>query len=148
MDNLALCQSMLDAYRPGHVDSLIELLDPAIVWATTEGWVEREVWRGRDEVRAALESFFDEWEEFSNDEILTFHDGGDCFAVATTMRGRHRHTGIETKKETAGVIDVQDGRIIRVVGYDSGKAAIEAVKDRRDFPRGAPSIPEGLRTAR
>jgi hypothetical protein len=31
---------------------LLDLLDPSIEWVTTEGWIERETWRGREGVRA------------------------------------------------------------------------------------------------
>jgi ketosteroid isomerase-like protein len=78
--NRDLCSDLLDAYRPGRMEQLLELLDPEIVWITTEGWVERETWHGHDGVRAGLERFFAEWSEFS-DELEQFREAGDRFAV-------------------------------------------------------------------
>jgi ketosteroid isomerase-like protein len=125
--NRELCFAMLETYRPNRLDELLELLDPSIEWVTTEGWIERETWRGREGVRAGLQSFFDEWEEFSH-ELLEFRDAGDRFALTTRMRGKHRLTGIETEMETAGVCEVRDGRAIRIVGYSDPEAALRAVE--------------------
>jgi ketosteroid isomerase-like protein len=127
LSNAELCQRALDCYREDRIDELLELLDPEIEWATTEDWVERDVWHGPDEVRAGLETFFAEWAEFSN-EFEAFVDGGDRFAVVSRMRGRARRTGIVTEKRTAGVCEVREGRMIRIRGYSDPDAAIAAVR--------------------
>jgi ketosteroid isomerase-like protein len=124
--NRELCMALLDTYRADRLEELLELLDPAIEWTTTERWVERETWRGRDQVRAGLESFFAEWEDFGH-EFSEFRDAGDRFAVTSRMRGKHRLTGIETEMATAGVCETRDGRIVRIIGYSEPAAALRAV---------------------
>jgi ketosteroid isomerase-like protein len=102
------------------------LLDPAIEWATTENWIEREVWYGHARVRSGLEGFYAGWTDFSND-FEEFRDGGDRFAVVTRMHGTARHTGIQTEMRTSGVCEVRDGLIVRIVGYSDPDAALKAV---------------------
>jgi ketosteroid isomerase-like protein len=126
--NRELCLALLDTYRPDRLDELLELLHPAIEWTTTDAWVERETWHGRDGVRAGLGGFFAEWTEFSH-ELGEFRDAGDRFAVTSRMRGKHRYTGIETEMHTAGVCEVKDGLLVRIVGYSDPAAALEAVAD-------------------
>jgi ketosteroid isomerase-like protein len=126
ISNRELCRQVLDAYRPDRLDALLELLHPRIEWATTETWIEREVWYGHGGVRRGLERFFAEWERFSHD-LEEFRDAGDRFAVVTRMRGRARHTGIATEKVTAGVCEVRDGLIIKITGYSDPAAALRAV---------------------
>jgi len=77
ISNRELCRQWVEAYRPDRLDDLLALLHPDIEWTTTEMWVEREVWHGHAAVRAGLRRFFAEWEEFSNDEVEAFSDGGD-----------------------------------------------------------------------
>jgi ketosteroid isomerase-like protein len=127
VSNRELCQRFLDAYRPDRIDDLLAMLDPAIAWATTETWVEREVWHGHAEVRAGLCRFFAAWEEISNDEIEVFSDGGDRFAVVTRMRGRAARTQIPTEMRTSGVVEVRDGLIVRIVGHSDPADALAAV---------------------
>jgi ketosteroid isomerase-like protein len=127
--NRELCRQFLDAYRPDRLDDLLALLHPDVEWTTTETWVEREVWHGHAEVRAGLQTYFSEWEEFSNDEIEAFRDGGDRFAVVTRMRGRSRGTHIPTEMRTSGVVDVRDGLIVRIVGHSDPADALAAVAD-------------------
>ena len=125
--NRELCQHFLDAYRPDRLDDLLALLHPDIEWTNTETWVEREVWYGHAEVRAGLRRFFAEWEDFSNDEVEAFSDGGDKFAVVTRMRGRSRATHIPTEMRTSGVFEVRDGLIVRIVGHSDPADALAAV---------------------
>ena len=127
MSNQELCRQFADAYRSDRLDDLLALLHPDIEWSTTETWVEREVWYGHAGVRAGLRRFFSEWEEFSNDEVEAFRDGGDKFALVTRMRGRSRVTRIPTEMRTSGVLEVRDGLIVRVVGHSDPADALEAV---------------------
>ena len=127
ISNRELCRQWVEAYHPDRLDDLLALLHPDIEWITTETWVEREVWHGRAGVRAGLRRFFSEWEEFSNDEIEAFSDGGDKFAVVTRMRGRSRGTHIPTEMRTSGVAEVRDGLIVRVVGHSDPADALAAV---------------------
>jgi hypothetical protein len=46
--NRELCLVLLETYRHDRLDELLELLDTSIEWTTTEGWIDRETWRGRD----------------------------------------------------------------------------------------------------
>jgi ketosteroid isomerase-like protein len=125
--NRELCQRFLDAYRPDRLDDLLALLHPDIEWTNTETWVEREVWYGHSEVGVGLRRFYSEWEEFSNDEVEAFSDGGDKFAVVTRMRGRSRSTHIPTEMRTSGVFEVRDGLIVRIVGHSDPADALAAV---------------------
>jgi ketosteroid isomerase-like protein len=118
--------ALVDNYRPDRLEQLLDLLDPEIEWTTTENWIERETWHGHDGVRAGLARFFAEWSDFSH-EIEEFRAEGDRFALVTRMRGTHRHTGIESEMRTAGVCQVRDGRLARIVGYSDPEAAIRAV---------------------
>jgi ketosteroid isomerase-like protein len=127
--NRELCRQFLDAYRPGRLDDLLALLHPDIEWTTTETWVERGVWHGHAEVRAGLRTYYSEWEDFSNDEVEAFRDGGDKFAVVTRMRGRSRGTHIPTEMRTSGVFEVRDGLVIRIVGHSDPADALAEVAD-------------------
>jgi ketosteroid isomerase-like protein len=127
VSNQELCRQFVDAYCPDRLDDLLALLHPDVEWSTTETWVEREVWYGHAGVRAGLRRFYSEWEEFSNDEVEAFSDGGDRFALVTRMRGRSRVTHIPTEMRTSGVIEVRDGLIVRVVGHSDPADALAAV---------------------
>jgi ketosteroid isomerase-like protein len=127
VSNRELCRRFLEAYHPDRLDDLLALLHPDIEWATTETWVEREVWYGHAGVRAGLQRFFSEWEDFSNDEVEAFSDSWDKFAVVTRMRGRSRRKHIPTEMRTSGVIEVRDGLIVRIVGHSDPADALAAV---------------------
>ena len=107
---------------------MLALLDPQIEWFGTHDWIEQEVWYGHAGVRAGLERFLGEWDDFCHD-LEEFRDGGDRFAVVTRMHGIARHTGIKTDRKTAGVCEVRDGLIVRIVGYSDPARALAAVAE-------------------
>jgi ketosteroid isomerase-like protein len=130
-----ICLAIVRSYRPECLDELLELLAPDIEWTTTETWIERETWHGHEGVRAGLERFFAEWSEFSH-ELEELRERGDRFAVATRMRGVHRRTGIATEMRTAGVCEVRDGLVTRIVGYSDPALAMRALEAGARPPRG------------
>lgn len=126
LTNRELCDRIMAAYGPHRIDELLGYLDPEVEWATTEQWMEREVWFGHARVRAGLERFFAAWTHFSN-ELLEFRDGGDRFAVVSRMSGVARTSGIRADMLAAGVIYVRDGVIVRVVGHSDPRHAMQEI---------------------
>ena len=126
LTNRELCDRIMAAYGPDGIDELLAYLDPGIEWATTEQWMEREVWLGHAGVRAGLERFFAAWTDFSN-ELVEFRDGGDRFAVVSRMSGVARTSGIKAEMLAPGVIYVRDGVIVRIVGYSDPQQAMREV---------------------
>ncbi|HEX3278138.1 MAG TPA: nuclear transport factor 2 family protein [Thermoleophilaceae bacterium] len=126
LTNRELCDRIMAAYGPHGIDELLGYLDPEVEWATTEQWMEREVWVGHAQVRAGLERFFAAWTHFSN-ELLEFRDGGDRFAVVSRMSGVAPTSGISAEMLAAGVIYVRDGVIVRVVGHSDPRRAMQEI---------------------
>jgi ketosteroid isomerase-like protein len=105
-----------------------DLFDPNVeLYGTVGGLEEGKILRGLGEIVRALEMENEEvWEEHRI-EPREFIDAGDRVVVLQREFQRSK-SGAELVIETATVIDLRDGRIIRIQGYMNPAEALEAVE--------------------
>ena len=103
------------------VDSALPYADPAIVWNP----IEEPAAQGHDAVRANLERWENEWDEY---EVIPeeFIDTGDRVVVTVHLRGRGRGSGIEIDARFYEVYTLRDGKIVRMDEFAEQSEALEA----------------------
>jgi ketosteroid isomerase-like protein len=118
-----------EVYRCGERrdwDRLAELFDrDAEQHGTVGGLEEGFVARGVDEIRQVLENAEEAWDE-QWVEPEKFIDAGDQVVVFQREYQRGKTSGIELAADTASVLDLRDGRIVRVQGFMDRAAALAA----------------------
>ena len=104
-----------------------ELFDPNVeLHGTVGGLEEGQILRGLSEIGRAYEMENDEvWEEHRI-EPQEFIDAGDRVVVLHREYQRSK-SGAELVIDTATVVDLRDGRIVRIQGYMNPGEALEAV---------------------
>jgi ketosteroid isomerase-like protein len=108
-------------------DGLAELVHPDVEQHGTVGGVEEgTVLRGPGEIRRNYENVEETWDEhrIETEELI---DAGDRVVAFIREYQRGRSSGVELVVDTAVVLDLRDGRIVRTQGYMDRAAAIEAV---------------------
>jgi ketosteroid isomerase-like protein len=125
--NVDLVRSSCEAWLRGDSDAF-ESMDPEVEWDTThfEGWMEKAVYRGRDEVRRFLaEEWLASWDgyEAGIDDLL---DAGDRVLVLWWQRMVGREGGVPVALDSAQVWSIRDGRIMRIDNYTDRSEAFEA----------------------
>ena len=108
-------------------DSMIDLFDPNVEQHGTVGGVEEgNVARGLDQVRQIWEKEDDEiWDEHLL-EPQEFFDAGDRVVVFLREYQRGKSSGVELVVDTASILDLRGGRIVRTQGYMDRAAALRA----------------------
>jgi ketosteroid isomerase-like protein len=86
---------------------------------------EGRVIRGLSEIRRDYEEVEETWDEHRI-EIEKLIDAGDRVVVFHREYQRGRRSGVELEVEAAVIVDLRDGRIVRVQGYMDRAAALEA----------------------
>jgi ketosteroid isomerase-like protein len=104
----------------------IDLLDPNVELHGTVGGIEEgKVLRGLSQIREAFETEDDEvWDEHRI-EPQEFIDAGDRVVVLQREYQRSKG-GAELVIDTATIVDLRDGRIVRLQGYMDPAGALEA----------------------
>jgi ketosteroid isomerase-like protein len=104
-----------------------DLCDPNVeLYGTVGGLEEDKILRGLSEIARALETEDDEvWDEHRI-EPREFIDAGDRVVVLQREYQRSK-SGAELVIDTATVLDLRDGRIVRMQGYMNPAEALEAV---------------------
>jgi ketosteroid isomerase-like protein len=84
-----------------------------------------KILRGLSQISGAFETEDDEvWDEHRI-EPQEFIDAGDRVVVLQREYQRSK-SGVETVIDTAGILDLRDGRVVRMQGYMNPADALEA----------------------
>jgi ketosteroid isomerase-like protein len=102
-------------------------------WALTyfdpncEYWPVEEVdaVSGHDALIGWIERWLDAWSSYS-EEVEEIIDGGEIVVAAISINGRGRTSGVEISQRFFHVIEMRDGRILRMREYLDRDQALEA----------------------
>jgi ketosteroid isomerase-like protein len=107
-------------------DGAAELVDPDIEQPGTIGGLEEpRLAHGLSEIREVYERDEEAWGDYRI-EPEKLIEAGDQVVVFHREYQRGKSSGIELVTETAAVIELQGGRIVRIQGYMERAAALEA----------------------
>ena len=126
-ENVAVVRELFESFQSGDQEWTARLLDSEVEFRGTVGGLEEgRVAHGLSEI---LETFEEQdleaWEE-RRLEPQGFIDAGDEVVVLLHEYRRGRGSGVELELDTAIVLAVRDGRVVRIQGYMDRDAALEA----------------------
>jgi ketosteroid isomerase-like protein len=126
-ENVELVREAFEAFERGDQDKRAQLLDPEVeLHGTVGGLQEGQIARGQSEIDKTFEAEdLEAWEE-RRLEPEEFIDAGDNVVVLLHEYRRGRGSGIELETDTAVVVAVREGRVVRMQGYMDRAAALEA----------------------
>jgi len=109
-------------------DGTPDLFEPNVELHGTVGGIGEGqiVARGLGEIRKVIETEDDEIWDDHRIEPQEFIDAGDRVVVLQREYQRGKGSGVELVLDTATVVDVRDGRIVRLQGYMKPAEALEA----------------------
>jgi ketosteroid isomerase-like protein len=127
-ENVEIVREALEALLERDEGTIGRLVDPELEFhGTVGGLQEGEVARGRAEIERVFEN-----EDLAAWEVRRldpeeFIDAGDSVVVLIHEYRRGRGSGIEVEAETAMVLKVREGRVVRMQGYMDRGRALRAV---------------------
>ena len=126
-ENVEIVKALNEAFNRRDWNRLTELLDPDVELHGTIGGLEEDlVVRGLDGIRRRFEIEDNEiWDEHRF-EPQEFIDAGDQVVVLQREYQRGKSSGVELGIDTASILHLRDGRIVRMQGYMDRAAALEA----------------------
>jgi ketosteroid isomerase-like protein len=124
--NVEIVRQVYECVNQRRWDALAELLDPEVAQYGTVGGLEEDtVVRGPTEIAQMYESEADAWDR-QRIEPERLIEAGDQVVVFQREHQRGRSSGLELVDETAALIDLRDGRVVRIQGYMDRAAALRA----------------------
>jgi ketosteroid isomerase-like protein len=134
-ENLAIVRRAHAGLERRDWRALADLADPEIeLHGTVGGLEEGKVLRGLDQIAHAFESEdSDVWDEHRI-EIQNLIVSGDR-VIALQREYQRSKSGVETVIDTAAILDLRAGRIVRIQGYMDPAAALrDAGVEHRTSP--------------
>jgi ketosteroid isomerase-like protein len=125
--NVEIVRQVYECVNQQRWDGMAELLDPNVAqYGTVGGLEEGTVVRGSREITQMYESESDAWDRQRIDPERLI-DAGDRVVVFQREYQRGRSSGLELVDKTAAVVDLRNGRVVRIQGYMDRGAALKAV---------------------
>ena len=117
-ENVEIVREALEALLEGDEVAIGRLVDPELEFhGTVGGLQEGEVARGRAEIERVFENEDLAAWDLRRLDPEEFIDAGDSVVVLVHEYRRGRGSGIEVEAETAMVLKVREGRVVRMQGY-------------------------------
>ena len=127
-ENVEIVREAFEAFLGGDQEKTAQLVDPALEFhGTIGGLQEGQIAHGQSEIDQTFESEdLEAWEE-RRLEPEEFLDAGEDVVVLLHEYRRGKGSGVELETETAVVVTVSGGRVVRIQGYMDRAAALAAV---------------------
>jgi uncharacterized protein len=124
-ENVELVARAYRAYQGGGLDAAMEFFDPEVEWEDLNALPDAGIYRGREELREAVKSFYAAWDDlsFTPEEFI---DAGEAVVVAHRWRGTGKASGTPINTLTWNVFTLRDGRIIQRRAFQHREQALEA----------------------
>ena len=126
-ENVEIVKRALDFMGRRDWPGITDLIDPNVeLHGSVGGLEEGKILRGYGEISQAFDIEDREvWDEHRI-EPREFIDAGDRVVVLHREYQRGKGSGVEIVIDTASIVDLRDGRIVRMQGYIKPGEALEA----------------------
>ena len=128
-ESMEVVRRIFEAFDRGDIEGGIELADaaPEFEFVPSGALIPdlASVQRGPEAFRRVVETFFAEFDD-PRIELHELVDAGEQVFTSFTLRGRGKHSGVETRWDPLSVWTVRDGRLVRWLGFTDRDAALKA----------------------
>jgi ketosteroid isomerase-like protein len=131
-ENVGAFRRGLEAGNRGDVETLLEVLDPEVVWYSALHALlggEAAIYRGHDGVREMLGDLYEAFDEIQI-EISEIHDLGDRLVATGRTRARGGASGADVETPIGFVAEFKNGKATSLRGYLDPEEALEAARVR------------------
>lgn len=114
--NVSALRNAYSELARGNFSAMLPLLDPSVEWRWTPdqmGLAGDDIYRGIDDVSAAMAAWLRTWETFAV-EAEEFAEDGDTVTVHARLRGRLRGSDAEVESRQLDVYSMRNGKIVRI----------------------------------
>ena len=125
--NLEVVREGYAHFNVGDVEWVFDQLDPEVVWEDEAKMPDSRVYRGAEEVKRYLRSFFRHWEELRWELEEAVEAEGDQVLSFVRFVAKGRASGVTVDAEIAHLYEMRDLRVLRVrTFFDRADARREA----------------------
>jgi ketosteroid isomerase-like protein len=125
--NVELITRMYRAWNGGDMAALLEVFDAEVeVRPALSTFLPSTVYRGHEGVATWYQETYEPWAELQA-EPQRFVDAGERTVVVVGLHARVPGGTVELETEIAHIVTIQDGKIVRLEGYERTDEALAAV---------------------
>jgi ketosteroid isomerase-like protein len=125
-ENVEIVRRIVEAAQRGDWDAAIAEYDEAVVWTRGEWRMpDGGIYYGHEGVRDFYTGWVGAWDDF-HISLERLVDAGDRVVDINEVSGTGKGSGAPVSMRTGNVWTLDDGRVVRHVGYPDAAEALEA----------------------
>jgi ketosteroid isomerase-like protein len=127
-ENVETFKRGFEAYQRRDIDAVLATLDPEVEWHPLLPVLlggEATAYRGHAGVRELVRELDDAFVEFQA-ELSDIRDLGERVLAIGHLRGRGKESGVPTESDVVWLLDLKDGKGLRIREYLTPNEALEA----------------------
>jgi ketosteroid isomerase-like protein len=127
-NNLELARTINRAFNEGGTEAVVPYYSEEFEWHMPDGWLEKDVYRGRDGIRELANAWFGQFDEYRWDEIELSEIDADRILGLYQMRGTSKGSGVPAEQPIGLILTFREGLIVRVdsfFGWDEARSAAD-----------------------
>jgi uncharacterized protein len=124
-ENVEIVRRVVGAFQRGQLDVALGFFDPEITWQMAEDEPDAGRYHGHAGIRTMIGKWLELFDEL-HVEPEEFMDAGDAVVMPYRLRARARSTGIEISGKETWLLELRNGKVIRVREYREKAEALEA----------------------
>jgi ketosteroid isomerase-like protein len=123
-ENIGVIERLYAAWNEGDFTGLFDVCDPEIEVRPAFGaMLSSTVYRGHDGLETWYRDTYEPWAELRA-VPRRFVESGQLTLVVVALHARVAGGEVEVAEEIAHLVTIQDGRIVRLDGYEDPEAAL------------------------
>jgi len=124
-ENVKVARQAIAAFNERDVSGFAALTTPDFAWSPSMVAIEGETFLGHEGIETYFGRLNDAWETFHIHRDR-FRNSADVAVMLGRLEARGKSSGVELSIDTASILHLRDGRIVRMQGYMDRAAALEA----------------------
>jgi ketosteroid isomerase-like protein len=126
-ENIAIVRAFVEAFQRDELDSIIDMLDPAVEMNEWPEGPEARTYHGHDGLREALAVWSESWERMDV-TVEDVSEVGERVVVTLRQRFKGRGSELEVAMTSTNVFTLRDSKIVRVQLFTDRESALAAVR--------------------
>ena len=121
--NVDVVRSLFDRFASGSIEAALGLMSEDLVVVVPPSMsAEPDTYQGHEGVRRYFAGFDGQLEDVRF-ELLELIDAGDRVIATLRLTGRGTTSGIEVEQRAASVLELRDGKVVRIESYPDVETA-------------------------
>ena len=126
-ENVEVVRQAFVSFNRRDLAGAIAVFEPDAEWVPYLAALEKEIYRGRDDIERMWREVLTDIPDFQFEFIQVVAESPDCVVFEVEFRGLGKASGADIRTRVYQAVSFRDRKVVRVQGFRTAVEALEAV---------------------